>query len=776
VSIYDRVAAEPQQTFERARREIPELDGRKHGRYVPLGPPEARQEIAVVFDGSIRVDKSSLKVPADDSKRMNWPAGTSFVRLRVGEPPIDLRAPGNVRQSRLEGYLPVVVSTWEDGGIAYEQTCVAAYLDGEPARPRGDETVVLLARLKMAPTGGEAREAFVRLGVEPAEQLALDGSCVLATGTAAQGRVAAYAQPACRLSIGAAKETALSVEGGTTLLARDRLEPGQSRVLTWVVPCVDPTPDERERLRRLPAEFDTVLTAEADRWRKIVAQAAVFDLPDLLLSDFYKASLVNLLITADADPFKPMAVLPAGTFGYNVCLNESCIQVRALELRGLHADAQHYLDSMLLGQSTRGLHGRFTDQRGVLHGMPTATGDYQTFNYNLDHGFALWTLNEHYRYTRDREWLARVAPAMVKACDFITRQCSAPPESNTLGREDQHWGVGLLPPGHLEDPPEWLWWFAVNAYAWRGMEATAQTLGEAGHPDAARIARDAASLGATLRRSCRESMIRAPVVRLRDGTYVPFQPTRSRLRGRDLGWIRDALYGPIHLIDCGVWPAGSPEAEWILRDAEDNVFIGPDRGYALPDFEHQWFSWGGMTLQPNLLPVPPVYLALGMPKHALRGFFNALCASVYADVRCFAEWVPQPGTAGGPLFKSPDESAFIVWLRELLIAERGDDLELLAGAPAEWLAGGRTISIRQAATWFGPMDLRVQSRADGKELTVELAGPQRNPPQWVRIFAGQAGQVSGVTLDGKAISSYDPKSGMIELAGKAARRRLVISY
>jgi len=30
-------------------------------------------------------------------------------------------------------------------------------------------------------------------------------------------------------------------------------------------------------------------------------------------------------------------------------------------------------------------------------------------------------LNEHYRFTRDRQWLTQTAPALITACDFITR-------------------------------------------------------------------------------------------------------------------------------------------------------------------------------------------------------------------------------------------------------------------------------------------------------------------------------------------------------------------
>ncbi|NIQ80835.1 MAG: hypothetical protein GTN93_22620, partial [Anaerolineae bacterium] len=94
-------------------------------------------------------------------------------------------------------------------------------------------------------------------------------------------------------------------------------------------------------------------------------------------------------------------------------------------------------------------------------------------------------------------------------------------------------------------------------------------------------------------------------------------------------WIRDALYGPIHLIDCGVYEPDGPEATWILKDAEDNVFPRPDRGRLIEDMDRYWFSQGGITLQSNLLPNPLVYLKRGQPEHAIRAFYNSLAANLY---------------------------------------------------------------------------------------------------------------------------------------------------
>ncbi len=783
MSIFDRVAGEPEQTFERARREIPEL--RKTAQrpvplYLPLAPPETRQEVAVFYDGSIYLDRSALKVQADDSDRLHWPADRWKVRLGSGEPAFDHAAEGAVRQRLLDGHLPIVINEWQHAGVRYEQTCVATFLAGDPAPLRGDETVVLLSRLVATVSGAGPATASVRLWPEPGEQLVLDGGHLLAEGLTHEGGVKSYDQPRHRFHVRAEQGEVLvrpiADAPAHEVAWRCALQPGQPAVLEWRVPFT--TLAGREELQQLAdLGFDKVLAHETARWQRLVASAATIEVPDELLNDFYKAQLTHILMTADRDPFTGLSVLPAAAYGYGVCINESCHQIRSLEIRGLHGLAERYLAAILEGQSSRGLHGRFTNAGGVLHGLPSRHEDYQQFNYNLDHGFALWMLNEHYRFTRDRRWLMQVADKLIAACDFITRERHTETEANTLGRDDRLWGEGLLPPGHLEDPPEWLWWFAVNAYAARGMRMTAESLAEISDPDAARIALDAAEFDRRLRASCREAMVRSPVVALRDGTHVPHQPTRSRLRNRDLGWIRDALYGPVHLIDCGIYEPGSPEAEWILRDTEDNVFIGPDRGRALADFDRQWFSWGGITLQSNLLPNPLIYLQRQQPKHALRAFWNSLAANVYADVRTFTEHpIEAYGIGQGPFYKSPDESAFIVWLRHLLVGERGDELDLLAGVPTAWLEPGQRITVRGAATWFGPMDIETRSEADPRRVLVRLAAPGRNPPRVIRLHVRVPGPIAAVTLNGQRLSTFDPGGGIITLPGGVGQADVVISY
>lgn len=61
-------------------------------------------------------------------------------------------------------------------------------------------------------------------------------------------------------------------------------------------------------------------------------------------------------------------------------------------------------------------------------------------------------------------------------------------------------------------------------------------------------------------------------------------------------------------------------------------------------------------------------------------------------------------------------------VRHLLVFERGDRLELLAGAPEAWLRPGCSIRLERSPTRFGPVSLRVDAREDALVAEVTRHG------------------------------------------------------
>ncbi|MEI6914425.1 MAG: hypothetical protein WCL39_04765, partial [Armatimonadota bacterium] len=524
----------------------------------------------------------------------------------------------------------------------------------------------------------------------------------------------------------------------------------------------------------LVADCDLAAKREEMRsyWQHLTDSGGDIEIPEPLINSFVKASLVHVALTGDKVVETGDYMLPAGTYRYQVCANEACHQIRSLDYLGHHERARKYLMPYVRYQGSRRMLGRFKSQDGVLHGLKISDDvDYQTFNYNLDHGFVLFALCEHYLLTGDASWAQSIAENLIAACDFITRERKQTMTLAVDGSKPANYG--LIPAGHLEDNPEWHHWFAVNSYCYRGLAAAAEVLDELGHPEASRIGCDARDYKTDLRQSIASMMMGAPMVSLSDGTYIPFVPTRSGLRGRDVGWIRDALYGPLHAVECGVLEPNEDIATWILKDHEDNVFISRYRGRQV-DTDRYWFSQGGNTIQSGLLPIALVYIKRNQPEHAIRCLYNSFAQNIYEDVKCFTEHpVTAFGLGAGPFFKTPDECCWVNWLRNTLVTEVGREKLLLApAAPRRWFSDGQKIVVHKMASYFGPVSFEIHSSVDSGEIRVHIDAPTRRMPAETSVTLRHPERLTPrkVLVDGKDIGSISgetvtiPKaSGQIEI-------------
>jgi len=242
-------------------------------------------------------------------------------------------------------------------------------------------------------------------------------------------------------------------------------------------------------------------------------------------------------------------------------------------------------------------------------------------------------------------------------------------------------------------------------------------------------------------------MIRSPVVRMADGTYVPRQTMRSRFRGNRRRPLNE--FCPMHLIDCGVYAINSSRAEWILREIEDNYFISPESS-----MDRREFCWNSMAGLKNILPASLAYLKRGQYKHAVPRFDFGF---------------DKPA-------KMPCGAHFLVWYRHMLIAENGNNLDLLPGVPVSWLTRGKQFNVRQAPTWFGPVDLHVLADADMPKITVKISGPQRNPPEKIRLYLRTPAPFKSVALNASPVSTFDADKRIITLPGKIGQAVITVMY
>ncbi|MFH1086352.1 MAG: hypothetical protein V1772_11400, partial [Chloroflexota bacterium] len=471
-------------------------------------------------------------------------------------------------------------------------------------------------------------------------------------------------------------------------------------------------------------------------WRAYVDAGSQLDLPEAVLTDFHRAVPTHIAISADKHPATGLFTVPAATYAYGACGNEACWQITLLDQAGHHRRAEAYLETFLRTQGLKRPDGAFHSAEGALQARDIEGADSrgrlilsETFSYNLDHGVIMECLADHYRYSGDRAWLERVTPNLVAAANFVIRERQHTMRLGTDVHPAPEWG--LLPPGHLEDNPEWRHWFAVNAHAYKGMGAIALVLGDSAPAEAERLAAEAEAYRQDLRRAALRAMEEAPVVRLLDGTCVPHIPTQTGLRGRAWGWFREAAYGALHLLEGDVFAPDEQEMTWLLKDLEDNLFVSREWGRPV-DLDQSWFSQGGVAIQANLMDLAIDYLRRGQIEHGLRALFNNFAASLYPQVRAFTEHpVIALGHGVGPFYKSSDEAKALTWLRAFLVREEGNVLWIAPGAPRAWYAPGGSFGVRGVATFFGPLSYRIE--AEREAVTAGIDAPMRTPPAELRL-------------------------------------------
>jgi hypothetical protein len=288
----------------------------------------------------------------------------------------------------------------------------------------------------------------------------------------------------------------------------------------------------------------------------------------------------------------------------------------------------------------------------------------------------------------------------------------------------------------------------------------------------------------------RQAVIRAsqdaPVTRLRDNTYIPSVPARAHQRYRLFGPLRvdyyrrypnpvlplyrlastrELLWGPIVLLNVGIFEGREALAGWVLDDWEDNLTLSSSFGLNVHGWvaDQDWFSRGGMVFEANLQNPIPAYLRRQETPAALRNLYNDFVACHYPDVNVFTEEFHMWRSGSGPFYKISDESCFVTRLRDLLVHEEGTELWLAAGAPRRWLGAGQKISLRQMPTTFGPVDLELDAREN--EIVCQVRPPSRNPmgAAWLVLRVPEPKSLAAVEIDGNPWPDFDPQKGAIRL-------------
>ncbi|MCW2989809.1 MAG: Discoidin domain protein, partial [Solirubrobacterales bacterium] len=579
-------------------------------------------------------------------------------------------------RERAAGRYPVLTSRASAGGVRYVLTTFADEVSGAPvvfvhvdALNAGGHPA--LARWSTATRwSGGRRQATGRftfryerpstpavpgLYVQPGEPFAPRARHAIGGGVATRdGRVLyAYAGRPAKLAAGP-RQAAAEGTRFTRSEYRRRLAPGASASFDLRIPVTPRAMTAPEIAALRTTSFAAHRLAVIARWRAALAGGTVIELPERAVADAWRASVVQLL--------EPRYVLDGHWVQavnqlqyHSFWLRDTAIIAQALDLAGIPVPAREDLEYFAQWQQADGL---FISRPAQMDGL----------------GQALWGLGEHVRLSGDAAFAAAQLPGVQRAVAWLQGARAKDP-------------LGLVPPsdphdnelvaGHLAGDDFW---------AVAGLDAAADLADAAARPDLAAAWR------------AERDDLRATVTALlrKHGGAIP--PALDAHGGNDWGNLWAAWPYP-------VLAPGDAQVTATLRRVRNRFAEG------IATYGASLHGYVGFR-------VFETELARGAQRKVVDGLYAELAHLTSTD-GCF-----EMGTRPYGRRLIADNLAPHAWcsaelvalLRNMLVRERADGLQLLAALSPAWLGRGRLVAVRSAPTSHGPVDVALRSTASGATL------------------------------------------------------------
>ena len=184
-----------------------------------------------------------------------------------------------------------------------------------------------------------------------------------------------------------------------------------------------------------PKDYASLLTASGSMsrvesyWTKLLEPAMQIEVPDEFLSNIIRASQVHCMLAARCEERGSRIAAWTAASVYGPLESESNSIIRGMDMNGQTDFARRSLDFFL----------KLCNKQGFITTGYTIVGT----------GEVLWTLGEHYDRTRDRVWMKKIAPEVVRICQWVIRQREKTKRLDARGRKVPEYG--LMPPGVTAD-------------------------------------------------------------------------------------------------------------------------------------------------------------------------------------------------------------------------------------------------------------------------------------------------------------------------------------
>ena len=476
----------------------------------------------------------------------------------------------------------------------------------------------------------------------------------------------------------------------------------------------------------------TALTAERNFWQGLSLQKLALEVPDDGVADMLTACARNILQAREIEEGLP--VYKVGPTVYrSLFVVDGHFFLEAAQYLGFADQAAQGVDTLL----------RHAKADGAITIME---------HHLKETGIALATLTRQTELNGDWPRLKQLWPTVQQAVQHIHHLREQARQLDPTAP-----AYGLMPAGYSDGGlggkrPEYttpLW----TLFGLKEITKAARQLGL--EEDAAAFQAEFDSLLVDFRRHVEKDMQAFP-----DG--LPYLPMRKPSGSGDHHWLPDYPHTP------KPWNRLNPgSATWALAQTiyPGEVFAPDDplvqnfcRLLELIDDEQ------GIPAETGWLPYRAVWgysasfyahvwLYGGRPDKAIEYLYAF--ANHAAPTRVWREEQSLRDTHHGQLFGDMPHNwasvEFIRLLRNLLVFERGQELELLRGLPPEWIIPERRVYVEKTPTRFGPVSVEFQvDRAGQGTIFVETTPEWRVQPKTIRLYLPEGVESASIQVGDSA--------------------------
>jgi len=512
------------------------------------------------------------------------------------------------------------------------------------------------------------------------------------------------------------------------------------------------------------------------------------EVPNVHLTAAWKIGATNLLRNGKKDArgkwwFRDLP--------YQTLAHETHLFMRVLDMMGLTQEARDGYEMWLerIGQPVPPPQGLWTGGPGAF---------FSGIEWDSAHGGGISMIHlgmlEHYRLTRDKDWLAKNAAKLNANAEWMIAQRRKFWEAIS-GRKNL-WTNGLLPPHNIWDNTVWRSWYESNASFCLAVMRHAEVIVEIDPEAGQRFAKEGEAFRQDLVAAVERSLTLSPVIRTRDGMYHSFLPPTPYMRGpasrfmtanfgaqafgmsmHTPGLYADAIRGGQHIAEFGILPPDDPRIQGYLDVLEDRILSENFKlGVRFKDYDPQkdWFSRSGWYYQCGLERTATIHLQFDDPACFLRTWFNQYAAEINPGV-----WTFKEHTAAHSCMDKPfEEAAFLERFRLMLLMEDGNSLWLARATPRAWMEHGKKILVRNAPTHFGTVDFEIVSDVDHGKITATVKLPSRHTTGNVllRLRHAQTAPIKSVSVNGAAWRDFDVAKEVVNLHDLAGTVKVEVIY